>query len=51
MKSKPKPPVATNRIKRKNDIEKRPPLPQHDLVTALPELLNLFYTKDAENPY
>lgn len=46
MKSKPKPPVATNRIKRKNDIEKHPPLLHHDLVTTIPELLNIFYTKD-----
>lgn len=47
MKVKLKPIIASNeKVKENND--NRPPLPYHNLTTAIPELLSIFCRKDDE---
>lgn len=47
MKTKSKPPIITaSNEKVKKDKNNRPPLPYHNLTTAVPELLSVFCSKD-----
>lgn len=49
MKSKSKPPIITaSNDKVKQNVNNRPPLPYHNLTTAVPELLSIYCRKDDE---
>lgn len=49
MKAKSKPPIIIVLNKKaKEDKNNRPPLPYHNLTTAIPELLSIFCRKDDE---